>query len=419
MGRWVTLTACALAALPLAACSPFGGGAYQCSTDTDCGGSGICDPSGYCAFPDNACSSGFKFGELSGPRSGQCTGGGGSGSDATVDTPVDMNLVDAPSGCYGTGVVVACFNTPPSMTHNLNAQTINTDTSPLCDTDSRNAAWCVVAGSTVTVAGTVTGTGTRPLVLLSTGTLTINGTLDVASHRVAAIVGAGGDATCTAGTAPTMSSGGAGGSFGGLGGVGAATGGGTGGQPGPVTAPSALRGGCRGQTGSGGGGGVGGHGGGAVYLFASTSISVVGSINASGSGGINANMASSSGGGGGGAGGFIGLESPSVMIAGQVFANGGGGGEASGTGSTGVPGGDSPDASTAAVGGAGGSDYATNGGDGSQGATKAGEAADALCTGNCTGMNPNSGGGGGGGAGIIRIITSASSGAGTISPPPN
>jgi hypothetical protein len=413
MGRLATLSACVLAALPLAACSPFGGGAYQCTSNAECGGNGVCDPSGYCAFPDNACPSGFSFGELSGPRSGQCTGGGG-GSDADVEIDAPDAFTGDGSACYGTGLVRACFDAPPTGNQTLNA-TINTTSSTLCDTDPRNAAWCVIAGATISVQGTVTATGTKPLVLVSTGTITVSGVLDVASHRAVGSVGAGANPTaCLAGTAPTMNSGGAGGSFGGTGGTGAATGGGAGGvAAAAMTSPTALRGGCPGQKGGSTGGGNGGNGGGATFLIAS-SISVIGSINASGSGGINANANSSSGGGGGGAGGYIGLEAQTVTIAGQVFANGGGGGEASGTSSTGVPGGDSPDALTPGAGGAGGSDFATNGGNGSQGATLDGAPGAANCTGMCT--TPNSGGGGGGGAGIIKVIPAQTTG-GTVSPP--
>jgi hypothetical protein len=88
---------------------------------------------------------------------------------------------------------------------------------------------------------------------------------------------------------PTNTSGGAGGSFGGTGGTGAPAGGGTGGQPAAATTPTTLRGGCAGQNGAGGGGGARGRGGGAVYLIASSSITVTNAINASGSAGINAN----------------------------------------------------------------------------------------------------------------------------------
>jgi hypothetical protein len=344
--------------------------------------------------------------------------GGQAGDDAGTDVPDAGN-------CCGAGLVKACFASPPTGALTFSAQVIiETDTDSRCAPTTNNVDACVVAAESITVnAGLFVGArGMKPLVLVATQTITINGNLTVGSSRTFNFVGAGSDMLgCNAGTAPTVSSGGAGGSFGGTGGAGAAVNG-TAGMPGAALTPTTLRGGCSGQPGADSvapvGPGAAGRGGGAVYLIAETSINVAsgGSISASGGAAGGGGAGAGAGGGGGGSGGFIGLDSPMLMIAGQVFANGGGGGEASGAQSTGAPGGDATNATIAAAGGAGGSNFGTDGGDGSVGTQLTGEPAAANCTGTCT--TPTAGGGGGGGAGVIKRYRATSvSGGGAISPP--
>lgn len=402
--------ACAIAAL--CGCSPYGGGEFACTTDSQCGADGKCS-AGFCSFPDQDCASGFRYGELSGSLSNQCVGA------QTVDGGVDPDA----GNCYGGGLITACFETVPTGALTLApASIINTDTDEKCSPTTNNVAACVIAAESITVPSSyVAATGSRPLVLVATQTISVNAVLTVGSSRMYAFVGAGSDMPgCNAGVAPTGTSGGAGGSFGGVGGAGAAVG--TAGMPGAAITATSLRGGCSGQTGADAvaptGPGEKGRGGGAIYLIAETSITVAstGSINASGGAAGGGATGTASGGGGGGSGGLIGLDSPMLMIAGQVFANGGGGGEASGAQSTGSPGGDALNATTAAAGGAGGTSFGTDGGDGSVGSQLAGQAADPSCTGTCT--TPTTGGGGGGGAGIIKRYRATSvSGGGPISPP--
>ena len=54
-------------------CSPHAA-EYQCLTSEDCqlDGTGMCHESGYCAFADDTCGTGFRFGEQSGPDSNTC-----------------------------------------------------------------------------------------------------------------------------------------------------------------------------------------------------------------------------------------------------------------------------------------------------------------------------------------------------------
>jgi hypothetical protein len=316
-----------LAVVLLGACSPFSGASqFVCDSNEDCQGAldGRCESTGFCSFPDGECPDGRRYGELSGQFSGQCVG--------TTPPPVDAPDAPQPEAgevCFGdpSGFARPCFAMPPDLPVTLNGA-VDTD-GAMCATVSNTQA-CVIAGTTVTIpaGATVTVSGTKPLVLLATQTLTIDGTLDVSSKIVGGVLGASAnDGGCNAGTAPGNLGGGAGGSFGAAGGNGGNPNGGTAGAAAP---PTALRGGCRGQNGSeqtAGTGGIGGNGGGAVYLIAETAIAVgvTGVINASGAGGGNG-VTNLAGGGGGGSGGLVGFDSPSVTNAGLVFANGGGGG---------------------------------------------------------------------------------------------
>jgi hypothetical protein len=321
----------------------------------------------------------------------------GDAVDAGNVVPADA------STCYGGGLVRVCLLAAPSGTLQIAAnQIIDTDTSPLCTAATiTGGTGCVVAASVIEVAGKVTlsATGTRPLILLATGALAIDGVVDVASHAQnfgTDKPGAGADpAVCGAAAMPKPPCGGAGGSFGGRGGDGGATQG-CGGAAGPTLPPTTLHGGCPGTTTAMGGGGLsrGGNGGGAVYVIAAT-ISVDGTINASGMGGHGAATGSNpGGGGGGGAGGMIGLDAEVISVTGQVFANGGGGGASGGAFLSGADGADPQVALVAAL---GGHNMMANSADGGSGA--AGD----LLGGGAGGYGTLGGGGGGGGAGVIVV----------------
>jgi hypothetical protein len=240
--------------------------------------------------------------------------------------------------------------------------------------------------------------GARPLVILSLTTLDIGSTLDVASHNSQR--GPGSDPADCTNTAPTgTGGGGAGGTFGGKGGGGPNL---ADGVPQSVIVPTALRGGCP--------GGTGkdfdflaevGHGGGAVTLIAQ-SISVLGSINASGerAGGNTVH----NGGNGGGAGGMIVFDAPALTVGSSthIYANGGGGG--GGGASTIGPGFPGSDPASENSGGTGGGGGAGTGGDGGAGATLdgMGNMLDALD--GRSGTSGGGDGGGGGGFGVIQIL---------------
>ncbi len=389
-------------------CSPYGGGAFTCTTDQQCsrsGTPGTCETStGFCAFADPVCGSGERYGSLAGSLSNTCVGGGGDAG--TVDNPPNLN-------CYGTGFVNACFVTAPSGPLTL-AAPINTDVgSPDCSSLVTNATgWCVIAAGDITTTGAITATGARPLVLLATATLHVTGTIDIASHRAGALVnpgqiGAGAvpatDTTlCDPGTPPGANGGGAGGSF-------TTTAGGNGGDPnhgaaGGMKTVAALRGGCAGQDGMSGTPGTKGMGGGAIYLYAGTSITIDGAIDASGAGGTHG-VTGNAGGGGGGSGGMIVLDAPAVTNNSVLYANGGGGAEGSGNTTPGFDGAE-PNGTGAAP--SSGSNSAI-GGDGGGGS------AQGVAPGN--GASDTSGGGGGGGLGVIKLFQVSSIG-GSTSPAP-
>jgi hypothetical protein len=340
--------------------------------------------------------------------------------DVWMDAAIDGASLDGSASpiCLGTFVKV-CAD-PPQLSLVLAAQTINTDNSSLCAAYTATPALdaCVITATSIALPGNaVTVTGHRPLILFSTGVLTISGVLDAASH--AALVGPAGDVgPCATNFAnPTTSlqgGGGWGGSFGGPGGDGGNAAGkdGLGGVAPGTVAATKLRGGCAGANGansSHGFGGTRGHGGGAVLLLAAQTITVDSTINASGGGGGGGHTFG--GGGGGGTGGMIVLEAPTVSMVGKCLASGGGGGEGANL-DDGMNGGE---ASAPSTGGPGGRNGAVGGGDGGNGTSGTvlggGRGGAGTNPGNGGGSGgAGGGGGGGGGAGVIKVIAPSQSG---------
>lgn len=85
-------------------------GSFECASNTECmrdGEQGACESVGRCSFSDPSCSSGRRFGDLSGTYANQCVGE--QGTDAgPIDAPDDPDappgtdaMIDAPpvSGC--------------------------------------------------------------------------------------------------------------------------------------------------------------------------------------------------------------------------------------------------------------------------------------------------------------------------------
>lgn len=299
--------------------------------------------------------------------------------------------------------------------------TINTGTDNRCivKTQTNGPDLCILYFAKVDIPTgvTITVTGSRALVLASTATLDIAGTLDVGSRRTRAERGAASNHnTCAYATNPESDSGGggggAGGTFatqGGAGGTGDMNdnnnqgGNAPGGTPGTAIAdpPAVLRGGCPGQkagNATNNGGGNGGASGGAVYLFAKAALNISGTVLATGAGGSG--VGSRNGGGGAGSGGTIVIESETQSaLSGTFLATGGGGGEGGAAPNIGQDPGESGDDATTATAAAGGNAI-DEGGDGGAGATYSNNAVVPAGKGQ---DSDGGGGGGGGGNGFIYV----------------
>jgi hypothetical protein len=271
---------------------------------------------------------------------------------------------------------------------------------------------CVVLATTFTIDAnrTLTVTGKRPLVVIATVSIDVEGKLDASSHA-SGNTGPGTSSGCTYGRAATSGGGGQGGSFQSLGGNGSDQSGASnssGLAGGVLPMPASLKAGCSGKAG-GNTGGQAGPGGGVVLLAApAMMIGAAGSIDASGGSGQGA-AAGNRGGGGAGSGGMIVLDVATITLASgaQVYANGGHGGEGSSTGNQGADGTDPTDASSGGGGGSGGGSSG-NGGAGAHGTTAAGNGSSAS--------SGDGGGGGGGGIGWMFVRSSSSVAGSGVSP---
>ena len=333
-------------------------------------------------------------------------------SDATttdgpgIDSP--PLVIDAPPGatCVGSGAFEVCLAPDVPVVDQTLTGTFDTDTGPCANpndvgftTNGLHPAVCFVIGTSITVNG-LDVRGVRGLVLVSTGSITITGTVDLSPNS--GNPGSGARPTCTFGSNPGEKAGGAGGSFQGIGGQGG-NGQEAGGTAGMVEmSPSAFHGGCPGQNGSGDAGAPG-LGGGAFYAGASASLTLSGAtIDASGAGGEGGDT--QSGGGGGGSGGLVYLHggASTTAVGAIVMANGGGGGGA-GTNNTAGQTGSDPDRTdpTAVPAGGDSPGGGGNGGPGFPGATRGGQ--------DSTDSNQGGGGGGGGSGHIVtnRALTDA------------
>jgi hypothetical protein len=360
------------------------------------------------------------------PDDSSCRKDGGSGDGGIDMSPFDADLT------WGTGDYAVLLPSPGPATLTLNSFSTsggNPCISAQAWVNTNQPDSCFVIAGDITIQD-ATITGTRPLVVVATGTLTIKGKLDIASHNTGGVLTngpgvAGPPSGGCAGTAPEANSGGSGGGAGGSfktkGGNGGTGDGGAAQVPaGGVAAntmptPTLLRAGCSGQTsGAGtGAGALGGGGGGAMYLLAGTKIDLSAAvINASGAGG--AAGSGKAGGGGGGSGGMIVLYVDSTMgtitttAATRIVANGGGGG---GGGASGAD----PDvtmATTGAMGaGVSGGCNTNGGGNGGFSSTNGGNGGPG-----CNGGGGTMGGGGGGGVGYFQ--SSLILGQGAFSPQP-
>ncbi len=101
-----------LGALALLAAGCGSENTFACTEDSSCS-NGWCEPNGYCSFPDDDCGTGRRYGDFSGPFSGQCvssegdteagsstssgTGSGGS-TEPMLSTGPEPTITDDESG---------------------------------------------------------------------------------------------------------------------------------------------------------------------------------------------------------------------------------------------------------------------------------------------------------------------------------
>src|SRR5262245_61462994 len=133
---WRLAAACGVTALvavsALGGC--YGGGAFSCSEDSQCGINGRCEPNHLCSFADPTCASGFRYGDGAGSLSGFCVG----------EEPVDASMepdspgpdIDGPTGGADASCVVdgldLCEENPPDSAITFGNETLNTDSDSRC-----------------------------------------------------------------------------------------------------------------------------------------------------------------------------------------------------------------------------------------------------------------------------------------------
>jgi hypothetical protein len=363
------------------------------------------------------------------PTDGRASFDGGSCAWAQQPQSFDPCAIGTPGATVVLATGTYTFDTTSGVLRDPSGASVPIVTTTVAQAGATAIVWNVVAFH-LELGCTLRAIGSAPLIIASWDTITVDGTLDVASR--AGSLGAGANApACATATPGTGDAGGAGSGGGGGGGFQGRGGNGgegdndtpnPGGPGGAATAlPTFPRGGCLGApSGQAGPAAVapstattvsaGGAGGGAIQLSAQRSIRVAGSVGAGGQGGGGSPGGSACGGGGGGSGGYIGFEAPQIALEGTIAANGGGGGGSAPFASAGAAGQDGMTSDTAAAGGAASScsDLAPSG---SAGAIINGPNADNVevaC----------GGGGGGGAAGYIVTRGSVSGTPIMISPLP-
>ncbi|CAN5698241.1 hypothetical protein BH11MYX3_BH11MYX3_07280 [soil metagenome] len=121
----------------IAACSPYGGGAFHCDRDDQCTGGGTCQLDGLCSFADPGCPSGQRYGGLAGGLSNSCVMGGigidAAMRDGDADGSIDAMIDGTPAAPFcdaaNEPALVGCWafegTTNDASGDNNNATTVN------------------------------------------------------------------------------------------------------------------------------------------------------------------------------------------------------------------------------------------------------------------------------------------------------
>lgn len=381
---------------------------FTCEDSTQCGADGICEPNHLCAFPDPNCLSGASYGDYSGAQSGVCVGeetgadAAGGGADARIDAAPDD---PCQMWTFDPGGIPRCSLPPPAGTIDVTsaAWTLDGDTGMVSDGAIPFAVGHGVVDGvdvisvdrvTIPAGGVLRVTGSRPVLIASWSTITIDatGVVDASSNDSGRGPGSPAGACMPAMIGEqhaTGDSGSGGAGFGANGGTGGrghngASIGGAGGTA--IGLPAPFGAGCDGAAGAHGE--AGGWGGGGIAIAARTSFTLGGVIHAGGQGGTGGS-GNRHGGGGGGSGGMIRIEAAALTIedSAVLAANGGQGGGGAGDNNAG----DGVDGRASASPASSANGSGDGGGDGG-----AGGAFDIPAGG--TGGDGSEGGGGGGGA---------------------
>jgi hypothetical protein len=92
--------------------------AFTCEDDTACidgRTQGVCEPSGHCSFPDEACPSGRRYGRHAGERSNTCVGDDEAADDSTSDDSGSTSMAE-PDTSTGVGADTGADATTTSTT---------------------------------------------------------------------------------------------------------------------------------------------------------------------------------------------------------------------------------------------------------------------------------------------------------------
>ncbi len=395
---------------------------YTCTSDESCQSSdlsGRCETSQYCSFSDSLCPSGQRYDEFAGAQSNVCVENApvpdaGTFDAGECDWGVGFDILNIgpclPTGVTDPGIYLVAGGDPgyvlDTTTGELSLDGAVEATIGTVVVQSDGSELFVVATEEfyISVDTTLVVTGSRPLAIVATGLVQIEGWLSVSGQGAIS----GPSASCDGGDGQEFQASGGGGGGGGF-----ATPGGNCGIPdlgvevqalGGVIAEDddlvPLRGGCRGGNGHGSLGDSGGAGG-AIELVSGTIIKLPGVIRADGGGGGGgAGAGENGGGGGGGSGGAILLQAPTIQYDQGGFSvvgggGGGGGGFTHGEGGTTIRGGIGGTALDPGIGAGGG------GGDGAEYDDAGNPGSNTI-----TAELPAGGaGGGGGGTGHIRVVT--------------
>lgn len=130
---------------------------FHCTGDSECSG-GVCESTGYCSFTDMACSSGRRYGDLSGAHSNECVGSTGGMVDASIDGMGSGSGSGSGSGCPSTYATITGGGT--HQYRKLTAAQWNAQKSS-CAADGSNAYLAIPDDMTELVAITTLSASAR------------------------------------------------------------------------------------------------------------------------------------------------------------------------------------------------------------------------------------------------------------------